>query len=134
MSDPQGNVQHVAHAATQVAEALAAGLEDDAFREVINMSDRLRGTSTEQFTEQVTDPPTLVGDVRYDALLAAVIDVHLSERNQERPAWLDDPDRKCAPPFDVEPVPELRAAVRAATPPACARHGVYLHPDELASG
>lgn len=76
-------------------------------------------------------PPESTGDARFDALLAAVVDHSLALDNLPRPAWLDEPWRTLDQPWDVEPVPGLRAQARAATPDSIAAHGVYLDPAEL---
>ncbi len=76
-------------------------------------------------------PPASAGDARHDAVLAGVVDHALSSAHLPRPHWLDEPWRTLVEPWDVEPVPALRAAARVATPDAIAAHGVFLDADEL---
>jgi hypothetical protein len=48
-------------------------------------------------------------------------------------AWVHDPSRVLAKPWFVDDVPTLYATVKAQTPKAFARHGVFLAASELAS-
>jgi hypothetical protein len=77
-------------------------------------------------------PPLPTGDRRYDALLAALVEHDLERDGLPVPTWAQDPGRQ-AGGWWVEDLPELREAVRQATPPAFARHGVWLDATELES-
>ena len=116
-----------------VADALARGDESAAWREVIQLSDDLAGAEPAvRVALCVAEPPNR-GDARYEALLAALVDHWLTRDRLPRPAWVREPSRTVSPAWDVEPIAELRAAARAATPAAIARHGVYLAASELSS-
>lgn len=120
-------------AADDIRGALARADERTALREVVQLSDDLQRADPATRVALVIAPPATTGQARYDALLAAVVDVILSRDGLPRPAWLDEPSRALGDPWDLEPVPALRAAARAVTPPAAARHGIYLDPAELVS-
>ena len=120
-------------AADDIRGALALADERTALREVVQLSDDLQRADPATRVALVVAPPATTGSARYDALLAAVVDVLLSRDGLPRPAWLDEPARVLDDPWDFEPVLALRAAARTLTPPAAARHGVYLDPAELAS-
>jgi len=120
-------------AADDVRSALALADERTALREVVQLSDDLQRADPATRVALVVAPPATTGQARYDALLAAVVDVILSRDGLPRPAWLDEPSRALGDPWDLEPVPALRSAARAVTPPAAARHGIYLDPAELVS-
>jgi len=119
--------------AVDLRAALDSGDDKRAWREIIQCSDDLaRETYATRVALAVTQPLP-VGDARYDALLAAVTDYHLSRDTLPRPLWLDLPDYRLAEPWDVEAVPSLRDQARHDTPPAIARHGVFLAAVELES-
>jgi len=120
-------------AADDIRGALARADERTALREVVQLSDDLQRADPATRVALVVAPPATTGQARYDALLAAVVDVILSRDGLPRPAWLDEPSRALGDPWDLEPVPALRAAARAVTPLAAVRHGIYLDPAELAS-
>ena len=120
-------------AADDIRGALARTDERTALREVVQLSDDLQRADPATRVALVVAPPATTGSARYDAMLAAVVDVLLSRDGLPRPAWLDEPTRALRDPWDFEPVFALRAAARTVTPPAAARHGIYLDPAELVS-
>lgn len=120
-------------AAADIRELLESGDSRTAWREVIQLSDDLvREPPPLRLALAITRPHT-AEDVRYDALIAAVVDYRLSEDALPRPAWLDDPAFTLREPWDVEPLESLRHAARQQTPPAIARHGIFMAASELAS-
>jgi transcriptional regulator with XRE-family HTH domain len=120
-------------AADRVRAALDEGDTRTAQREVIQLSDDLQRAEPATRVALAIAPPTSTGNQRYDALIAAVVDLLLSRDNLPRPVWLDDDLRALSEPWDFEPVAKLREAARAATPEAVRRHGIYLDPAELVS-
>lgn len=120
-------------AAASVAAALARSDLNSAWREIIQLSDDLVREPPAIRVALAVSPPLPVGDRRYDALLAGIVDHRLTEDGLPRPDWLDDPHFSLDQAWDVEVLPELRASARANTPGAIARHGVYLAAAELAS-
>jgi transcriptional regulator with XRE-family HTH domain len=120
-------------AAVALREALDEGNQSTAWREIIQLADDLaRETGATRVALTVTKP-LLVGDARYDALLAAVTDFRLSQDRLPRPEWLDDSEYRLEEPWDVEKIPDLQSVARRQTPEAIARHGVFLREAELAS-
>lgn len=120
-------------AADDIRGALARADERTALREVVQLSDELQRADPATRVALVVAPPATTGHARYNALLAAVVDVILSRDGLPRPAWLNEPSRALGDPWDLGPVPSLRAGARAVTSPAAARHGIFLDPAELAS-
>jgi transcriptional regulator with XRE-family HTH domain len=118
-------------AAADVYACLANGDTRTAFREILQLAADLQLADPAIRVALAVTPPATTGDLRYDALLASVVDVLLTRARLPRPTWLDEPGWALADPWDVEPVDALRAAARALTPPAARRHGVYLDPAEL---
>jgi len=120
-------------AAVALRQALDEGNESTAWREIIQLADDLAREDGATRVALTVTRPLLVGDTRYDALLAAVTDLRLSQDRLPRPAWLDASAYRLDPPWDVEVIPALQSKARRQTPRAVARHGVFLRAAELAS-
>jgi hypothetical protein len=75
-------------------------------------------------------PPSTVGDARWDALLAAVVEHDLD--GLPIPGWVHEPQRVTEEWF-VDDVPALAARTRRRTPAAFRRHGIWIDRAELAS-
>lgn len=116
-----------------VRHELDKGKHRSAWREVIQLNDDLRGVDRATCVALAIAPPGPTGDVRFDALIAAVTDHSLVNARLPRPLWLDDPAWTLKEPWDVEEIPALQAAARKATPAAIRRHGIYLDRAFLAS-
>jgi len=119
----------VADAAEQVRAFTADERPDTALRIVWQLAADLSTPDLALRVALCIAPPASTGSPRLDALLAAVADHALT--GLPRPTWLDESWRTLADPWDVEPVPALRAAARTATPRRIAQHGVFLDPAEL---
>jgi transcriptional regulator with XRE-family HTH domain len=122
----------VADAATKVAEHLAAGSERRAYRTIIGLHDDLVSSDPAIRVALCVGPPPLVGDRRFDALVAAVVEHDLGAAKLPIPQWVSDPSRDAGGWF-VEDLPALHEVIRAATPPAFVRHGVWIDGAELES-
>jgi hypothetical protein len=120
-----------AAAAEEVRERLDAGDENNALRAVWQLSASLFAAGPAELTALTVAEPEPTCDPRFDALLAGIVDYVLSSAHLPIPAWVAEPARVLETPWDVEPVPTLRGAARAATPEAIRRHGVHLDPAEL---
>jgi hypothetical protein len=116
-----------------VRHELDKGKHRSAWREVIQLNDDLRGVDRATCVALAIAPPGPTGDVRFDALIAAVTDHALVNARLPRPLGLDDPAWTLKEPWDVEEIPALQAAARKATPAAIRRHGIYLDRAVLAS-
>lgn len=81
----------------------------------------------------VASAPATTGDRRLDAYLAALVE-HVC--GETAPPWTAEPDRTATEPWVLNPFPEdevLAKLIRANTPPAFARHGVFVDASDLAS-
>lgn len=76
-------------------------------------------------------PPATTGDRRFDAYIAALAEHLLVQNGLTPPAWVYESWRTLDEPWDIETVTSLQAAARAVTPPAFARHRVFLDPINL---
>ena len=122
----------VYEAAADIADALRDGDDSRAFREFIQLSDDLTREDAPLRAALTALAPAPV-DRRYDALLAGVVEHYLAHAGLPLPAWVNDPSRVLIDPWFVDDVPALRDKTVAETPPAFARHGVFLAGSELAS-
>ncbi len=114
-----------------VREDLAAGRREWAMRAIWQLAGDLWAVSADLLPALTATAPGLTGDVRFDALLAALVDHVLTANGLAPPEWVDEASRRLSEPWDVEPVAALREDARAATPEAIRRHGVFLDPSEL---
>jgi transcriptional regulator with XRE-family HTH domain len=111
---------------------LAAGREDAAYRDVIQLNDDLVVERGALKVALAVATPATTGDDRYDAFIAGVVDWRLSLDGLPRPTWVDDV--KCLDAcWWVDPTSEGDAEVVAATPTVIRRRGVIIDEAELRS-
>lgn len=80
----------------------------------------------------VTPPPS-TQETRYDAAIAALVELRCTEVGIEPPEWVHDPHRVADPAWLVCGLPSLEPFVRAETPEAFLRRGVLVSADDLVS-
>ena len=119
--------------ATLIRSDLAKNRETDAMRAMVQFADDLRAVDLATRVGLVLSPPPLIGEPRWDAFVAGVAEWGLDLDGLPHPTWLADEHRSLDAAWDIEPIPSLQADGRAHTPPALARHGVYLHDSFFAS-
>jgi transcriptional regulator with XRE-family HTH domain len=122
----------VCEAATDIESALRAGDEPAAFREAIQLSDDLASEHGVIRVALTATAPPPIGDVRYDALIAAIAEHYLLAEDLAQPGWLTT-DRTLAERWFVDALPASRKRALATTPPSFARRGVVIAASELAS-
>lgn len=120
-------------AANDIRVHLAVKDERSAWREIIQLNDDLRSVDGATRVTLVINPPAPTGDVRFDALLAAIIDCALTDDALPLPTWLKESKYTLSEPWDVEEVPSLRLDARRNTPATLALHGIYLDRSVLVS-
>ena len=126
-------VRPVADAADAIRRLVAEDQLDEAFRELIQVADDLGAENGAIRVALAVTPPQAVGDRRFDAFLAAVVEHRLSEQDLVLPEWTAEPNRVCDEPWFLSDLPAYIARAQRESPPAFARRGVFLIPDELAS-
>ena len=114
-----------------VRARVSKGDTDNALRAVWQLAADIGDGDPALRVAQCVAPPAPTGDLRFDALLAAVVDHLLGAAGLPVPAWVSEAARVLDTPWDVEPVPELRQRARELTPTRIATHGVYLDQAEL---
>ncbi len=123
------------HSAAEAADAvwrhLRAGDERRAYRELIQLNDDLAAEHGAVRVVLAVSRPAPTGDARFDAFIAALVEHRLLEEGLPVPEWVHDPSRFLDETWVVDPhAPPIE---HAQTPTAFSRHGVVVHPDELAS-
>lgn len=106
---------------------------DSALRTVLSFRDVLQGMSDLDCRRLVDDPPTLVGDSRWDAFLAATVEHECARRDQPPPRWVNSPARFVKPFWHVSNNPALHQWEFESAPAAFLRHGVVVAAVEMAS-
>jgi transcriptional regulator with XRE-family HTH domain len=118
-------------AARSVAQALAGGNTENAFRTCLEFADDLAAVTSIRLTELVGDRPALTGDSRYDALVAAISEDACERADIPVPAWVKEPERR-VDRWYLTDIASLRELADEETPPVFRRHGVFILADELA--
>jgi hypothetical protein len=72
------------------------------------------------------DEPMSVGDSRYDALIAGVVEDWAFHHGRAVPPWTADPSRFLDEWWFVTSVPALRPTAMVETPAALANRGVFI--------
>jgi transcriptional regulator with XRE-family HTH domain len=122
--------QTVAAAAESIYDALRAGDEARAYRELVQVNDDLAAERGALKVALTVTPPAPVGDRRYDAFLASLVEHHLERERLPVPTWTSDPWRRVETPWIVD---EYGDASWAASPASFRRRNIIVSADELAS-
>jgi transcriptional regulator with XRE-family HTH domain len=108
-------------------------LDDSALRLSLSFRDALRSADDASLKKLIVDPPDLVGDSRWDAFLAAVVEEECARRNVPTPRWVNDSARFAKPFWHLSGNPKLHHWELVTAPAAFVRHGVLVAAEELAS-
>ena len=107
--------------------------EDGALRAVIDLKDALRRSSHEGFDALTSQAPGLVGDTRWVAFLAAIVEDEAARKAISPPRWTNDPKRFNRPFWYLSKNRRFHTWEIANSPGALIRHGVFAAEDELES-
>jgi DNA-binding XRE family transcriptional regulator len=107
--------------------------QDGALRAILDMRDSLREANAAVFLELVTAPPSLTGDAKWDAFVAAVVEDESARRDVAPPRWTNETKRFVRPFWHLSDIPELHSWEFSTTPAAFLRHGVLAAEEELES-
>ncbi len=132
------------HSAVAIAQRIAGSLdptsgvsirysEDAALRAVVDLRDALRRADPNGYRRLATERPAPVGDPRWDAFVAAVVEDEGERKGVPPPRWVAEAARFVRPEWCVAPYPGLLDSERATSPAAYLRHGVVAGEDGLAS-
>ena len=117
-----------------VSNGLDAKVREDAIlRRALSFRDAIRSQSEERFRALVLDPPSLMGDRRWDAFLAACVEEECARRDLAPPRWVNDPRRFVKPFWFLSENPALHQWEFETAPAAFVRHGILAAAEELTS-
>lgn len=117
--------------ASEIRERLAQGLP--VARVLAELTNTLVAADPHERALLVASPPALTTANWVDSFLAGLVD-HLCGAGG--PAWTAEASRSTSSDWVLNPFPEdeeLEQLIRASTPPAFARHGIYVDLADLAS-
>jgi hypothetical protein len=97
------------------------------------LKDTLRRSGHERFLALTSQAPSLVGDSRWDAFLAAVVEDEAARKAISPPRWTNDPSRFHRPFWYLSENPRFHTWEIANSPGAFVRHGVFAAEEELSS-
>lgn len=121
----------VADAADAVYEWLRKGQPNRAYRELIQLNDDLAGEHGALRVALAVAPPAPVGDRRFDAFIAALVEHRLYSERLPVPEWTSEPRRRLEEPWTVDEF--AGDDIRAVTPKPFRDRGIFLDPAELES-
>lgn len=116
----------ISELASRVADALARGDEDEAWRWLLQFVDDYRGSSGAAKALLTAERPPLTGDRRYDAAIAGLVEHLSAQSGNEVPDWTSEPARFAEPWWFVAGLPGYRASALRDSPISFKRHGVFL--------
>jgi transcriptional regulator with XRE-family HTH domain len=107
--------------------------EDGALRAVIDLKDALRRSGNREFDALTRQAPSLVGDSRWDAFLAAVVEDEAARKAISPPRWTNDSNRFNRPFWYLSKNQRFHTWEIANSPGAFIRHGLFAAEEELES-
>jgi 8-oxo-dGTP pyrophosphatase MutT (NUDIX family) len=124
-----------ANRAEGCVEAILAGNEDTAFRWCIQLSDDLKAVGPGRLAELVAEAPELTGEIRYDALIAAIVENACEAAGVVAPSWVGEPARTMEPGsvWYTGNFRFLHEEALATALPAFKAHGAFVLPSEFES-
>lgn len=114
-----------------VAETLLEGTDREAFRLVADLAARLDRLDSQVFIESTRDDPGSVGDQRWDALIAGVVERAAHGHGVRVPAWTAAADRFLDSWWFLSPYRSLHASALVESPPELSNRGVFVHESSL---
>ena len=123
----------VAEFALKISSALSQGSHEKAFRIFLNLNDRLGEAKPEICVALCITPAPLVGDQKFDALIAGLVDYHLSRRKLPIADWVKDPVRSLKSKWLVDSYDPHPENVEKRTPKPFLKRNILLSESELQS-
>ena len=115
------------------AEIASEPSEETRWRLLLGFLDEFQQADSVDHAESLRGEPDLIGDARWDVMVAAVAE-HLAYLDGiPAPHWVRHPGREWAGSvWWVVPLPSARPWALAHSPASFRRRGIFLHPDDLA--
>jgi len=92
----------------------------------VQFADDFRSLPAGARRQLVAEAPELVGDRRYDAAIAGLVEHLCAERGMGAPGWTAAPERFAEPWWFPAGLPALRARALRDSPISFKRHGVFV--------
>ena len=105
--------------------------EAEAFRLVVSFIETFHRTQASDRPFLVEMPPEPVGDRRFDALLAAIVEYVCARALMPVPTWVSEPSRFLDQWWFVSGLRSLHADALANSPISFARRGIFVTGDAL---
>ncbi len=123
---------HAAGILVQAAQAMTSlDSEEDRFRVFLDAFDRLTEMDDAVLATEARAEPPMIGDVRYDALLAALVEHVTLQRGISSPKWARQPRRVVHGLWWTSPLPSARARAIDTCPASFRVRGVMLDATDL---
>lgn len=123
----------VAEFALKIASSLDQGTQENAFRIFLNLNDRLSEAKAEICVALCITPAPFVGDQKFDALIAALVEYHLRKRKLPIAEWVKDPKRSLKSKWLVDSHDLSPERVETRTPKTFLKRNILLSESELLS-
>ncbi|CAB5037696.1 MAG: helix-turn-helix domain-containing protein [Actinobacteria bacterium] len=116
-----------------IRDDVSAGEFQHAFRSIIQLNDDIERADPATRVALCLTPPNATGDIRFDALIAGLVEYKLESVQLPKPLWVSDLRFFLENPWDLEQVPQLQERARLCTPAQFSRHGVFVDAVNFAS-
>ncbi len=116
----------------EIDRTLNEGNEKKAFRLFLQINVELSELEPEILQIAVASPP-LIRDIKYSALVTALVEWHLKKCKQPLPSWVRTNSSKLLKPWFVDQLSPNRESTKRKTPTAFAKRNIYLAESELRS-
>ncbi len=114
-----------------MASSLHRGDEAEARRIAIHFVETYDKATSEERSRLVAPEPDATGDMRFDALLAAVVEFACARHFELAPSWVEAPGRFLEPWWFVSGMRTLHADALSHSPISFARRGIFVTEDAL---
>jgi hypothetical protein len=112
--------------AHNVKAALDAGNSKEAWRWMMQLLDDFRSCVARGEMPPIAERPEIIGDQRYDAAIAALVEHLCASASMAIPRWTGEPERFCEPWWFVAELPGYRWSALRDSPISFKRHGVFI--------
>ena len=123
----------VAEFALKIASALEEGSQETAFRIFLELNDRLKEAKREICLVLSITPAPFVGDEKFDALIAGLVEYHLRKRRLPVVDWVKDSKRSLKSKWLVDSYAPSQERVEKRTPKSFLKRNILLSESELVS-
>jgi transcriptional regulator with XRE-family HTH domain len=114
-------------------DAIAEKDENWAIRAVIQLNDNLNREPAPIISALSLAEPAPVGDKRFDALIAGVVEYHLIKKSAEIPEWLSKPNRYLAEKWTIDKWAGKNDQLEFRTPACIKKRNILFAESELLS-